>query len=173
MACVALMVAACGGSGSEPDAPATPAAPTAAAPEAQPADAEAAADGASAAMTKAPEVEAPEGQDPPPQAPPELDIVQVAVWGEGGGFDFPNQIDVGPDGNVYLTEFSGSRVFKFSPGGEELARWGSPPRTVPRCLAADLRRPPSLRSARAGRSSRAASSHGIRSCGPRSPASAG
>ena len=77
-------------------------------------------------MTKAPEVEAPEGQAPPPQAPPELDIVQVAVWGEGGGFDFPNQIDVGPDGNVYLTEFSGSRVFKFSPGGEELARWGSP-----------------------------------------------
>ena len=99
---------------------------------------------------EAPEVEAPEGQDPPPQAPPELDIVQVAVWGEGGGFDFPNQIDVGPDGNVYLTEFSGSRVFKFSPGGEELARWGSPRAHRPRCLAADLRRPPSLRSARAG-----------------------
>ena len=62
----------------------------------------------------------------PARGPVQVDLEQVAVWGAEGLFDRPNHIDVGPDGNVYVTEFRGNRVFKFSPSGEELARWGGP-----------------------------------------------
>ena len=121
-----------GGSSSEPKPPAAPAAEATPSDESQPIDAEQAEDDTSAGTTNVAEATAPgadaeEAEPARAPVPPELDIVQVAVWGENGGFDRPNQIDVGPDGNVYLTEFSGGRVFKFSPDGDELARWGGPP----------------------------------------------
>ena len=138
MAAVALIAAACGGSSGDPDTPATAAAPATATPEAQLVEAAqaegsgppATTTGAESASPEAdaqePEVEAGQEEAPLPEVAPELDIVQVSVWGEDGDFDLPNHLAVGPDGNVYLTEFNGSRVFKLTPGGQELARWGGP-----------------------------------------------
>jgi DNA-binding beta-propeller fold protein YncE len=58
-----------------------------------------------------------------------LRFEQVDVWGlddDLPAFDAPNHIDIGSDGNVYVTEFRGNRVFKLSPRGELLAQWGGP-----------------------------------------------
>lgn len=92
---------------------------------AAPAESPAAAEGP-AAQSDEPQSRDAEDEPARPAGPVQLNIVQVAVWGEAGDFDLPNHIDIGPDGNIYLTEFRGSRVFKFSPDGEELARWGGP-----------------------------------------------
>ena len=53
---------------------------------------------------------------------------EVAIWGpeQGYDFDFPNQLDVGVDDNLYLSEFRGGRVFRISPEGDVLAQWGRP-----------------------------------------------
>ena len=48
---------------------------------------------------------------------------QVAVWGrdpEGVRFEAPNGITIGVDGNIYVTEFRGGHVRKFTPDGELL-----------------------------------------------------
>ena len=48
---------------------------------------------------------------------------QVAVWGRGRGgvrFEAPNGLTIDADGNVYVTEFRGGHVRKFSPDGELL-----------------------------------------------------
>ena len=149
MVTAALIAAACGGSGDDADASVTATEPAAQQeqsssesqePAAQETDSDqsvAQADDAAAAPESEDQAEADgaqaatdeeqaEQERRSPAPPVQLDVVQVAVWGESGGFDRPNHIDVGPDGNVYLTEFTGSRVFKFSPEGEELARWGGP-----------------------------------------------
>ena len=118
-----LIAAACGGSGND-------AADVAGSASVRAVDETTAADD-DQAMNEAAQAVAAQSADevePPTRAPAEppaqLDFEQVAVWGEDGLFDGPNQIDVGPDGNIYLTEFFGGRVFKFSREGEELARWG-------------------------------------------------
>lgn len=114
IALIALVTTACGGSDGEADLPIASAS---------------AAAGVAASTTATVESQPPDGttnRDVTATAesgPPALALVQVAVW---EGFDRPNHIDVGPDGNIYLTEFSGGRVFKFAPDGEELARWGGP-----------------------------------------------
>lgn len=122
IALVALLTMACGGSDSEADRPngaasaaAGLAASTTATIESQPPGGTS--DSTSTGVTDRDVTATAES------GPPELALVQVAVW---EGFDRPNHIDVGPDGNVYVTEFSGGRVFKFAPDGEELARWGGP-----------------------------------------------
>ena len=52
---------------------------------------------------------------------------QVAVWGRDPGgvrFESPNGITIDAEGNVYVTEFSGGHVRKFSPDGELLLEAG-------------------------------------------------
>ena len=64
--------------------------------------------------------------EPAPE-PPSIRLEQIDVWGDNDAlpeFLFPNQLDIGPDGNIYLTEFRGGRVFVLSPNGELLAQWG-------------------------------------------------
>ena len=112
----ALALAACSGSDDAPDSAAdtVPASTT---------DQSASQD---AAQDAAQEEEAPP-EPPLVQRPPELNFTAAAVWGRGDGivFEAPNHLDVGPDGNIYLTEFRGGRVFKFSPDGGILAQWGA------------------------------------------------
>ena len=58
---------------------------------------------------------------------------QVAVWGRDPGgvrFESPNGITIDAEGNVYVTEFRGGHVRKFSPDGElllEVAGAGAEP----------------------------------------------
>ena len=56
-------------------------------------------------------------------------FVEVALWGQDPGsvtFRGPNGIAIDSSDNVYVTEFRGSRVQRFTPDGALLARWGSP-----------------------------------------------
>ncbi len=53
----------------------------------------------------------------------------VAIWGnalaDGISFTSPNGIAIDSSDNVYVTEFRGNRVQKFTSGGALLAQWGS------------------------------------------------
>jgi sugar lactone lactonase YvrE len=58
---------------------------------------------------------------------PAAGFVEVAVWGEAGGdvsFRNPNAIAIDSQDNVYITEFGGDRVQKFTPDGVLLLQWG-------------------------------------------------
>ena len=121
LALAALIGASCGDSVADPnddsDPPAEAATQTVALDAAAQSVAEQDAD-----ETAAGEAEAEPAERTPPQAAPQLNLVQVAVWGEGSDlFDAPHQIDVGPDGNIYLTEFVGNRVFKVEHGKKSVA----------------------------------------------------
>ena len=52
----------------------------------------------------------------------------MAIWGldasDDTSFWFPNGVAIDSAGNVYVTEFSGNRVQKFSPEGLLLSQWG-------------------------------------------------
>jgi DNA-binding beta-propeller fold protein YncE len=53
---------------------------------------------------------------------------QVRVLGDGDGIQFisPNHLALDRDGNLYVTEFSGGRVFVFSPEGDFLFQFAGP-----------------------------------------------
>ncbi len=52
----------------------------------------------------------------------------MAIWGldvsDDISFSFPNGVAIDSAGNVYVTEFSGNRVQKFTPEGVLLSQWG-------------------------------------------------
>ena len=55
------------------------------------------------------------------------EFTEVAAWSNEGGsvtFSGPNAIAIDSQDNVYLTEFGGDRVQKFTPDGVFLAQWG-------------------------------------------------
>ena len=70
----------------------------------------------------------PELADPPNDAVDEFPaFVEVAVWGNPDGdirFSGPNGIAVDASDNVYVTEFQGNRVQKFTADGTLLLQWG-------------------------------------------------
>ena len=56
-------------------------------------------------------------------------LVELVVWGEdpvatGISFSAPNAIAVDSSNNVYVTEFRGNRVQKFTPDGVLITQWG-------------------------------------------------
>lgn len=115
---VTLTLAACGDDGEERSQTSSP---DTASPTAVPTDAPAA--------TRPP---GPTDTPPPTAEPDEFEAAfvfeEIEVWDASTGydFDFPNQMAVGPDGNLYLTEFSGGRLFKITQEGEILAQWAGP-----------------------------------------------
>jgi hypothetical protein len=56
-------------------------------------------------------------------------FIEVGVWGQTGDdgvtFSSPNAIAIDSFDNVYVTEFRGTRVQKFTPDGILVTRWGS------------------------------------------------
>ena len=118
-----LFLIACSGN----DATPTPrhATPTAD-PIANPGQTGAAAPSATTAPYRPTDTVPAEAEGPDNQAPV---LVEVAVWGQtrddGVTFSGPNGIAIDSSDNVYVTEFRGDRVQKFTPDGELLARWGS------------------------------------------------
>ena len=134
---LALGILACGGDGAEQVAPptargATDDSPTSAAPSATAESTPTRTPFPTRTPTPVPPTEAPVSvptlTGPVPEEGMLFAFEEVAIWGpeQGYDFDFPNQLDVGVDGNLYLSEFRGGRVFRISPEGDILAQWGGP-----------------------------------------------
>jgi hypothetical protein len=49
----------------------------------------------------------------------------VAKWAPGFGLYGPRRIAIGPDDSIYVIDQGGTRIVKFSAGGQVLATWGS------------------------------------------------
>ena len=79
-----------------------------------------------ATATQVPEVTASESGEPAAES---ILFEEVAVWGRAAdgdtSFSSPNGVAVDSSDNVYVTEFRGNRVQKFTPDGTLLLQWGT------------------------------------------------
>lgn len=69
----------------------------------------------------------------------------ITQWGRPGfqpaGLDHPNGLSVGKDGTVYVSDSNHARVTAFSPEGEALWNFGSPPRSASTTETTDAQEP--------------------------------